>query len=381
MIKKANKFFIICLCISIFLFTGCWDYKDIEKKSIVISLGVDRVEGNIEFSTEVARLTPQLGESKEKAEITNVYNDLSYGKTFEEARIDYDSRRPYPTFLGATRVVVFGNKYAHEGIEPYLNRINKIYDYRKTLLAVVSRESPRELFNIKVENDISVGFLIEDNINFLSNQGTALYPTIGEILSSISLGEVGYVLPYIGIEQDSVKYLGLAVMKNSKLIGVIDTYNTNGILWILAKNPRLTKVIPSPHNDKNQLSFLLTVDKRKFKVNYVDEKVIIHIELDVKGELQYQYHVAPIPREDIQKLEKILSEIVKKEITTTIEKTQKEFQCDIFQFAKYFRAAHPEIYQQIKWRDAYPQANIRVAVNTKIVNENLLDANAKKKYE
>ncbi|MGF7060299.1 Ger(x)C family spore germination protein [Brassicibacter mesophilus] len=379
MTKKYNKLWSLIILTSILL-TGCWDYGDIEKKSIVISIGVDRVDDKIEFSTEVAKLIPKMGEEKGKIETSGVYSDVSIGENFEKGRLDYDSKRPYPTFLGATRVVIFSTNYAKESIEPYLNRINNIYDYRKTVLAVVSRESPRELLKTKVENDISVGFFIEDNLNFLSSQGAALYPTIGELLSDIALGEVGYLLPHVGVEQNSVKYLGLAAMKDSRLIDTVNIKDTTGILYILADSPKFTEVMTSTKNPKNKISFLSTIKKRKIKTDYVDGKVVIDLHFDLNSLLQYQYYVEPISDDEIKRLEEMLAEKVKKDIINAIEKSQKKWKCDVFEFARYFRAENPKIYRQIKWLEEYPDAIINVDATVTIVNKNLVDPDAKKMY-
>ncbi|MTI66872.1 MAG: hypothetical protein FH753_09765 [Firmicutes bacterium] len=184
------------LIISSLILTGCWDYMDIDRRSIVITVGVDRVGRDIQFTTEVAKLITEKGETM--AGNQDIYMDTSYGKNFELSRLDTDITRPHPTTLSATRVVVFGQNYAKEGIGPYLNRINKMYDYRKTLLTVVSREPSNELIQTKVKKGISVGFLIENMMTFLSERGIGLYPKVGETLSDISLEEVGYLLPFIG---------------------------------------------------------------------------------------------------------------------------------------------------------------------------------------
>lgn len=335
MIRKSCKLLVISMCA--LLLTSCWDSEDINKKSITLSIGVDYVNDNVEFSGEVANLvsSPKDGE---KAQTSDVYKMLSYGKTFEEARVNYDSVNPFPVFLGATRIVVFGEKFAKKSIEPYLNRIDHLYDYRKTILTVVSREPPSQLFNIKVEKDISVGFLIEDIIEHISSNGEGLYPVTGELLSDIELGKVGYLLPYVGIDRGSIKYLGLAVMKKSKLIGIIDIENTSGITYILAKKPKLVQVINSTNNDKNKISFHTLVKKRKIKTDYVDGEVTINIDLDLKALLRYQYYMEPISDKYTKRLENMISEKVKNDIESIIKRAQSEFECDIFGFAKYFRA-------------------------------------------
>ncbi|WP_432405215.1 Ger(x)C family spore germination protein [Wukongibacter sp. M2B1] len=377
MIKKYSKFFIIFLLLFL---TGCWDYKDINERTIALSIGVDVVNDNIEFSGEMAKLVSTSGDNQQKAQTQGVYNLLSYGKDFEEARIHYDAVSPSPVFLGATRVVVLGEKFAKQNIEPYLNRINKFYDYRKTLLVIVSREPPRELLSQKTEKTNSVGFLIEDILSNLKSRKMTVYSNVGEILSDIALGEIGYLLPYVGIKEGSIQYLGLAVMKDSKLVGIIDMEDTDGILYLLADKPILTESIFSSEEKNNKYSLRTSVKKRKIKTEYKNDKVIIKIDLDLAAELQYQYYIKPISDEQKKELENMASKKIEKDIINIFERSQDEFKCDIFHFAKYFRANHPRIYDQIKWKDVYTEADIEVSIKTKIINLGLIDSNAKKKY-
>lgn len=374
MIKKFKK---IILLIIPLLLTGCWDYEDINNKCIVISIGVDLVDDLIEFSGEIAKITGS--KNGEEAKTGDTYNLLSYGKTFEEARVHYDAENPYPVFLGATRVVVFGTDYAEKGIEPYLNRIDSLYNYRKTLLAVISREKPKALFELEVEKDISVGFLIEDIMNHLTRRGESLYPIVGEILSDIALGKVGYLLPYVGIEEEGIHYLGFAVMKDSKLIDIIDINETGGLLYIMADKPQLSEVLDSDKNNENKISFRTQIKKRKINTDYKNETVSINIDLDLSAVLRYQYYIESISDEDIKNSEKMISEKIEKEIVSIIKRAQNDFECDIFRFAKYFRAQNPEIFRDIKWEDEFLKAEIKANVKTKIINMSLTDPNAKVK--
>ncbi|WP_392485976.1 Ger(x)C family spore germination protein [Haloimpatiens sp. FM7315] len=372
MIKKIK----IIIIIFIFSFTlcGCWDYQDIDKRSIVISLGVDRVKDQIEFSTEVAKLADKSGESNE------VYTDVSKGSNFEEARRDFNAKRPYSTFLGATRIVVFGQEYAKEGIEPYLNRINRIYDYRKTLLGVVSKDTPIKLFKKKAKNDLSIGFLLEHSINSLSGEGIAIYTDIGDMMSDISFGDIGYMLPYVGVEDDSVKYLGIAIMKDSKLIAVVDKNDTAGILYLSGKNPKLMEVITDELGENNSISFKTRIRKKKINTYYENNKVSINIDLELDAELQYLYYIMRITPSESEKLEKLVSNQVERQIFTIVKKTQEDYKCDIFGFAKYFKSQHFKEYKNINWQKEYPNIEINVDVKTKIVNKNLQDLNVKEKY-
>lgn len=376
---KRKIIILLIMSMCIFLLAGCWDSKDINRKSITISIGVDYVDNNIELSGEIAKLEAYNKESG-KSNGSDVYKILGRGKTIEKARENFEASNPLSTFLGATRVVVFGENYAKQGLRSYFSRIDHLYDYRKTLLAAVSREQVKEIFDVEVEKDISAGFLIEDIIEELIFNGKGLYPVVGNILSDIEFGNIGYLLPYMGIEEGSIKYLGLAVMKDSKFIGNIDMKDSYGIIYVLAKKPKVTQVINSNANEKNNISFQTFVKRRKIKTDYIDGKVVIGINLDLKAQLTYQEYIEPISNEYIEILEETISEKVKDEIKSVIKRAQNDFICDFFGFARYFRADNPEIFEKIKWEDAFTKADIKVNVKTKIINKSLSDPNAKKKY-
>jgi spore germination protein KC len=371
-----KKLLYILLCLPIILTTGCWDSRDINEKCIVISLGVDRVDSLIEFSGEIVKLT-KTKESEEQAKSSGVYTLLSYGRTFEEARVNYNSNNPYPTFLGATRVTVFGENYAKEGIEPYVNRIDSLYDYRKTLLPVVSREPPKEIFEIETNKDIAIGFLIDDILTHLKETDASICPNIGDLLSVIAFGQEGFLIPYIGKELNDIKYIGLCVFKDSKLVDIIDIKDTKPILYLLGNNPKIIEVIPNPLNDENKYSFSVKIDKRTINTSYINNNIVIDVNLDLDAELRYQYYIKKLDDKMLKDLENQLTVKITDSIQEIIVRAQKKFECDIFTFGQIFKSQHLEEYNKINWEYTFLTAAINVNVKTEIINKNLKSADKK----
>ncbi|MCT4596811.1 MAG: Ger(x)C family spore germination protein [Vallitalea sp.] len=369
---------ILCLLMSvpIILTTGCWDSRDINEKCIVISLGVDYVDEMVEFSGEIVKLTKAKG-TEGSSEATGVYTLLSYGKTFEEARVNYNSNNPFPTFLGATRVVVFGEDYAKLGIESYLNRVDSLYDYRKTLLPCISREATKDIFEMDTQKDLAVGFLIDDILTHLKEEGQAICPNIGNLLSVIAFGSEGYLIPYIGNELNDIKYLGLCVFKDSKLVDIINIEDTKAILYVVGNNTKFIELIPNPINNKNKYSFRVTIDKRKIKTDYENDTPIINISLNLDAELRYQYYIDPITDDMIKQFEDDISKKVTDEIFNMIKRAQKDFTCDIFSFGEIFKSQHLNQYNKINWEDAFQTAIVNIDVKTTVVNQNLKSAKEK----
>lgn len=363
---------IICIfLIPIILTTGCWDSKDINKKCINISLGIDYVDDTIQFCGEIVKLTHTPSEEIGKSQSSIVYNIFGQGKTFEEARLNYNSNIPFPSFLGATRVVIFSQEFAERGIESYLNRIDSLFDYRKTLNIVVCREPTKEFFNIKTNKALAIGLFIENILRNLKDEGNSICLDVGDLLSNIAFGSEGYVIPYIGIESNDLKYLGLAVFKSSKLIDIIDVHDTKPLLYILADNTKLIELIPDPLDKKNKYSFRVHINKRKISTSFKDDTVNITVNLDLHAELRYQYYKHNISAEMIKQLETELSEKISDEIINFVKIAQKDFKCDIFNFGEEFKAQHYYQYQEMDWEQAFLSSNINANIKTTIVNKNL----------
>lgn len=375
MIKKYNWFIVILLMPCIL--TGCFDYKDINKRTITLSVGVDDINGNIHYSGEIIKMISNVSENKGQTQSSNIYRFSAYGQNFEKARTDFNSKNNGLDFVAATRVNLFGKKYAEKGIESYMNRIYYGTGFRNSVLIAVSDKSAEDILNSKVENDICVGSSIENTVRYLSEEGKAIYKTCQEVQSDILFKDIGYLLPYITIEKDSVKYLGLAVMKDSKLIGTIKLKDSNGFIYILSDNPTSIETIPHPIYKNDLLSISMKLKKRNIKTTYENNKIHIYIDLKLNGKLEYEYNIKSISQADTKKIEKMISDKIQNDIVYAINRTQNEFRCDVFGFKKYFKADNYDEYKKINWQKEYKNINFTVNVKTTITNTSLLNLNAK----
>jgi spore germination protein KC len=375
MIIKSNK--MICALLLPLLLTGCWDYVDINKRIITLSIGVDYVNDDIEFTGEIVKLSSNSSSGKD---VMDVYNYESLGKDFDASRADFDAKVSAPDFSGATRLVVFSKKYAeNKGIQSYINRLYSFPEIRNSVLITISEVPTRDIFKSKVENDISVSYAIEDAVRYLDKGGVALYKTTQEIFSDIQYGNIGYLVPYITIDKNVTKYLGLAAMKDSKLVGIIKREDSNGFLFVLSKKPTTSTTISNPNNEKNSISVTTTLSKRRIETSYEDNKINIYIYLKLNSQLNYQYfNIDPLNKEVIKKIEVIISNKIKEDVLAAVTRSQNEFQSDVFGFARYFKAQNPQAYKHIKWKDEYLNASFHLNVETTIKNTNLFDPNAKK---
>lgn len=381
MISRYNK--ILCLVLVSLLLIGCWDYRDIDDRSIVHSVGIDNEDDKIQFTGEVTAQRERSSQNRGISQQGDVYRYTSSGNYFEGARAELDAKTPFERFTAAIRAIVFSKKYAEEkGIESYIYRVYFLSAYRNSVLVSISKEPTSDLFRRRIENNISIGHGIEDTIRYLDADGAALYKTTQQIKSDIEFKTIGYLLPYITMEEDTVIYLGFAAMKDSKLVGIIKRQESNGFLFVLSKKPITISAIPLPSSEKNLISIRTVLEKRSIKTSYADDKVNIYIDLKLNSQLQYEYdNIEPLSKEDSKKVENIVSNKIKEDVMYAIKRSQKEFKSDVFGFARYFRKDNPKAYKKIDWKEEYTKANIHVNVETTIKNTNLLNPNAKNKVK
>ena len=135
---------------------------------------------------------------------------------------------------------------------------------------------------------------------------------------------------------------------------------------------------PHPSDEKNLVSTKTFLKQRKIKTDYKNNKVNISIDLKLNTQLQYLYEFKSTSKDDIIKLEKMISDEIKKEVMFSLELSKNQFKYDVFGFARYFKGEHPEEYKQISWKEKYPNINFNVNVKTIIINTNLLDIKSNK---
>jgi spore germination protein KC len=175
--------------------------------------------------------------------------------------------------------------------------------------------------------------------------------------------------------------VGLAVMKDSKLIDILSPQNTTGILLVEAPKVPRTITLIDPKDSSNTVAFELTKVKKKIKSYYENDEVMMDLSLAVRASMTHQYKIVPQDEKAIEELEEALSENLTNSVEEAIRKSQNDYKVDLFEFIKYFKAQHPVRYRSISWREAYPKAKINVKVNVNIIDKNGMDYENKQKLD
>src|SRR5659263_570292 len=207
--NKLKIIIVFLLIINMSLFTGCWDYREIDTLGIVSGIAVDKSTDrkNYLVSFEVIKIASGGKDSKTTTELIKCE-----GKTKFEA---------------ASNAIDFFNRYVEtrRDIGVYISKENNAYD-------ILEQKNPlSEILSLSLDEMQS------------SEVALAKSPTVvlWNFISDLSSEGISAVLPTISINAQSGKPApqinGTAIFKKDKLVGFLDGDETNTLLYIQKKAP------------------------------------------------------------------------------------------------------------------------------------------------
>lgn len=358
--------------------SACKTQFDIQQRSISLGVGLDYSDGEYSFVNEYANIRGAGGQSQESGQSGGGSSSLIEveGKNINDLVDNLYRRCEGEVFLGAIRIIVFTEEYAQNGIEPFMNRIRGYKDFRQNMYITVTGDPLKDIYSYKSKNNTSVSASIDSIIKHEEDIGNSIHTYAGEILSKISLGKTGYLIPYIKKDKDTMVLSGYAIMdNNSKIIGLIPAEKRQGIVFLLGDKTKLNYYLS--HKDNN-FNMVANLGKKKIKAYYQNGKIKFDINMNFIFKLEYTDYNRPVTEDDMDRLNAELKDKVKKDILETIHQAQKEYNCDYLDFYLYFRASHPDEFEKMDWNKKFSEADVNVNIKSRIKAENLANLEPKK---
>ncbi|WHZ01054.1 Ger(x)C family spore germination protein [Neobacillus sp. YX16] len=388
--------------VMIFVLTGCWDREEIEDKSYVIGLGLDRSskEGKIKVTMllanpEVGSMQGGGGSTEKPREIISFdANDFIAAKATANAVI---SRKVSYELL---RIFVVSEDFARDKLFPStFYDITKDKEIHQNSFLAVSKEKaseyfihnrpkmetrPHKYYQYMINHGIENG-LIPDSTLFrylqTAERGTDLYLAMYTTAERQKHREIKQEDEYMagGLdatgELDDTQFIGSAVFKNGVMIDKLTGQETR-IINILDDTTNIKDILvnfPDPFSDnKKQFSARVSKTKNnKVRMNLKGAKPKIFITIPLEYEIMSNPSMVNFLKE---KNRQILKQNIVKDIEDLNEKVLKKSQTQLkgvpyplsFYARKYFGTIHE--YKKFNWAKSYINADIQVKANVKIVD-------------
>lgn len=362
------KFFLKRIAPIVFIIlalAGCWDSRDLEDRSILTCLLIDKTENTYAFYAMIAGINAGKqdnggGSSQSSQAVCAMVK--GGGKTYMEARKNVDSQLEQPIFLGAVQSIIITERLAKQGIDEYIMRLRQTPEYRKTVSMVITAEDPEKLINFKPKNEISIGFGIDSVLKNLVDSGEAFPISLAKILGIMATPNDAYVLYTIGIKSN-LDMTGYSVFQGGKLKGFIPREKSKGLVYLKSNDARFEYQAPSPEGN---VTVLVRDFKKNIQPQYDGGKISFDLSLDINTELLYPDKSIRVLDEENRQIIYNLQNVILDEIADTIRTSQQKFKCDYLDFYNIFRIRYPEEIKAIEWNKAYQKAEFRIKVSVSL---------------
>lgn len=148
--RRNFSFFLVFLLI--FILTGCWSSKELNKIAIITALGIDKTENGFQLSVQV--INPGEIAEKNSSGRTEVIRYKKSGATIQEAFRKLTLDVPRVIYLSHLRVVIFGEDMAKAGIGKALDFLSRDHEMRSDFYLTVAKGSnASDILNVETPQE------------------------------------------------------------------------------------------------------------------------------------------------------------------------------------------------------------------------------------
>lgn len=366
--QAYRKLALACLLAVTTLLGGCWSKVEINERTFVTGLYIDRTEdGQVEVTISAPlpnRLVSQVGEGG--GSHGKPYAILSkIGKTIPDAlesiQIDLSRKLSW----GHTRVVTVGQSYARAGIEELLDWINHEPLFHLSCFILVAAGQAKEITQLAPVFEESPSEVLRE----FSNQKNLISTQIQDMMTSNAL-DLGATTPFLETHtinmvsennQPSVwaGQVGGAVFLDGHMVDTIDLAQTSVVSWARGQ---LDQTYLSFQDEKHTGSVKLYELESKLQVRKETGKPVFHITLKGKAALRNNMPDTFNNLDYAKQIESKLEGIIERNLKSALDKARRHGS-DILLLAYRLQWKYPKLWKtyQTSWQDYVKDAiDIRI---------------------
>lgn len=373
--KKLFLLFYIIMFLP--LFTACWNYREVDRMTIVTGFAIDKTdEGNYLLTFEIVDLHEAGKEAKIKSALIESEGENLMSSIRNAISINFPK-----LYFGHATVVILSREVANEGVlhvldfffrdaEPRLN-INILVSESETAGEILkSKAVASELISVEITN------ILDEQVSLSKALAVPAYEFVNALVEDGISGVMTSLCTVENNDEKVVKLCGTAIFNEDKLKGFIDGEETFALSFILdeVKGGIIVANVGS-ETDEEKISLEILESSTKVIPVYEANELSILVAIDTKVALAEHGSIKNFNDEEgREELKKIAEEQLKEKIEGIIEKVQKKFGTDVFGFGNRFYKELPQVWKERKkeWNMIFKNLEVKIETNLEIKHTGLL---------
>jgi spore germination protein KC len=371
------------------LCSGCWSSKEVETLAFVTLSSFDytQINGQDVWTAATLVLGTQgsqgQNQGKESGPKVNTEQLITgQGPTMQAAIRNYSAKLSTVPFYGYATGFILGEEAAKEKAPEIIEHYARFPQTRPRDIILVAKGEAKEI--LKTGGTMNQLFS-EETSQFIDLKATNTGKSYGmyfyKFVSWLTSTDRDAVLPQIKImplESDNKEseanpktegsiIEGLGVFQSGHLVGWLDEEQTLGFLLLTQKINKGPISIPV-QKDGTMFNYFLSSSTYKIKPVVTNGEISYHVTIQTKGEID-ENNSLRLTKEDIEQLESVASEKVKKIATATVNQA-KTYKADFLGFSEKLHQKDPKTFHALGsgWREAFVNSQVEINVKAKIIS-------------
>lgn len=371
---KLKKILLAVICLVVVTpLASCWNYREIDKLSIVSGIAIDRDEnGNYLLSLEIVNMSSGGKETQVQSNILH-----SHGETLFDAIRNAIAITAPKLYWSHSEIVIISEKVAREGVIQIIDFLYRDAEPRMDMALLVSQmETAGEILQSDSFTMPIRSFEISQMLDAEKSLSKTPLIQVYEFYNAMAGEGISAVMAAVDLHptfEGATSHLnGTAVFSRDRLVGYLNQEDTRSYLFVVdGVKGGLLPCHGLEAQERSELSFEIFESRTSMKPVYENEA--LSFDLNVRTEVNIGECGIPIDymdQEQVRELEEGLSQSLRSDIEQVIKKVQKQWGTDIFGFGQTLYRENPEVWREAAYNWAGVFKELQVNVRVKIVIRN-----------
>ncbi|MCF7755292.1 Ger(x)C family spore germination protein [Paenibacillus xylanexedens] len=371
MIFRRPPLPLMVVIISCLLCTGCWSKVEINERTFITAMYVDKADtpGEIEVTLSMPlpnRLSPEGGGTGKDPYAAVSATAPTITDAIERIQTDLTRKISW----GHTRVIVFGQAYAREGIEDTMEWIARQPLFHLSSYVMVANGRAKDVSDLtpvfeETPSDVLREFSTEENL--LKTQVLSIFTSdkMNQGFASSMLGsKQTNMLSEEGESKKWVSQIGGSIFSQMRMVGTLSADEARAVAWA---GQNLDSMTISVRTKKQKASMKLYRMHSDIHVKLLNGEP--HFVINLTGRAELNSVIPVLKAEDIvgiKDIEQAANEKVSAHLTQAIQ-TAKHQGSDILMLGYRLEWRYPKVWKKLRptWIN-YVKNDLQFTVNTNI---------------
>jgi spore germination protein KC len=381
--NKAVKIFLAAgLAVASLSLSGCWDSSELNKTSLITGVALEPGEHSKLRLTVETMIAKRPEESKDTA--PSIVQSLE-GNSLPDLLVRFNESLDRSLLISHIGVIVIDERLARKGLQSILDPLQRTRFIREDVLILISEGiQASQIFKVLYPRSMQASSKIVTQLkSYRSSRGgipqSRLFDTSEALLAEgreLMLGSIslkGSIKDADKMEsikmvtpKASIVITGAGIFKEDKLKGFITVDECR--LVMMASNQVKETTLSIPYHD-HEVSLRLRHMQSDIQAFMDKGKVKIQVALEGDGVVSSVDESIDITKiSGYEKLEKLGSDYLEKQLSKAIQSIQKKYGLDVFGFGEQMYRNHYAQYVPLagRWNEVFAKTPVTVKVKIRL---------------